>query len=49
MSAWLLEPERHANGYRDSTEAIRREVVFIGVDLFLLPKETVGKLALAWG
>ena len=27
----LLEPVRHANGYRDYTEAMRREVVFIAM------------------
>ena len=27
----LLEPLRHANGYRDYTEAMRREVVFIAM------------------
>ena len=27
----LLEPVRHANGYRDHTEAMRREVVFIAM------------------
>ena len=27
----LLEPLRHANGYRDYTEAMRREVVFISM------------------
>ena len=27
----LLEPVRHANGYRDYTESMRREVVFIAM------------------
>jgi MerR family copper efflux transcriptional regulator len=27
----LVQPERHANGYRDYSEAIRREVVFIAM------------------
>lgn len=27
----LLEPVRHANGYRDYTETMRREVVFIAM------------------